>query len=272
MLTIQPKITQYAQQRNNVSFKGSEAVGIPDDSFYRDKQDYYENQIREFDTLIEDKHTPDSFKKVLKGFRVVSEGLLEGCAVAWGASKGAKVIKSAAVKGASSDFVKGTRKVFAPMVEGFKTTGSKIWKAIGEKITNIKTSKFMTGISEKFSKFVENMNNNKVGKFIVSTFENIGKAFKWVGKQIANGYNFVKGKIKGMNGSEVYDKTANITSKTLGAGAGVAGAYNAATNAEARAEEKSSRQPKSTFNQVGDIANEELDMLNDLESEIEDGE
>ena len=46
MLTIQPKITQYAQQRNNVSFKSSEAIGIPDDSFYRDKQDYYENQIR----------------------------------------------------------------------------------------------------------------------------------------------------------------------------------------------------------------------------------
>ena len=51
MLTIQPKITQYAQQRNNVSFKGSEAIGIPDDSFYRDKQDYYENQIREFDII-----------------------------------------------------------------------------------------------------------------------------------------------------------------------------------------------------------------------------
>ena len=97
MLTIQPKITQYSQQRNQISFKNTEAIGIPDDSFYRDKQNYYENQIREFDELIEDEHTPNAFKKVLKGFRVVSEGLLEGCAVAWGASKGAKVIKSAPI-------------------------------------------------------------------------------------------------------------------------------------------------------------------------------
>ena len=68
MLTIQPKITQYSQQRNNVSFKSREDAGIPDDAFYKEKQAYYENQIREFDTLIEDEHTPTAFKKVLKGF------------------------------------------------------------------------------------------------------------------------------------------------------------------------------------------------------------
>ena len=265
MLTIQPKITQYSQQRSNISFKSREDGGIPDDSFYKEKQAYYEDQIREFDTLIEDEHTPTAFKKILKGFRVVSEGLLEGCAVAWGASKGAKVIKSAAVKGASSNFVKGTRKVFAPMVEGFKSTGTKIWKAIGEKAANIKGSKFFTNISEKFTTLVNRMNENKVGKFVVSSFENIGKAFKWVGKKIAEGYKFVAGKIKGMNGSEVYDKTANITSKTLGAGAGVAGAYNAATKAEERAD----AQRAAKVNYSGDADYSEVE---EVEEYIEGGE
>ena len=158
MLTIQPKITQYSQQRNNVSFKSREDGGIPDDSFYKEKQAYYKDQIREFDTLIEDEYTPNAFKKVLKGFRVVSEGLLEGCAVAWGASKGAKVIKSAAVKGASHKFTKKAIDVLKPIAEGFRTTGSKIIKALGEKAADFKTSKFATGIAEKFSKIVDNMN------------------------------------------------------------------------------------------------------------------
>ena len=65
---------------------------------------------------------------------------------------------------------------------------------------------------------------------------NIGLNKKLVGSKIAQGYKFLAGKIKGMNGSEVYDNTANIASKTLGAGAGVGvgvGAGVAATAAEA---------------------------------------
>ena len=265
MLTIQPKITQYAQQRNNVSFKSSEVAGIPDDNFYRDKQDYYQNQIREFDTLIEDEHTPTAFKKVLKGFRVVSEGLLEGCAVAWGASKGAKVIKSAAVKGAGSNFAKKAGELFGPIAEGFRSTGSKIWKGIGTKLTDIKASKFMTNLSEKFGKIVDNMRNNKVGKYIVQGFELVGKAIKWIGGKIATGFSFLKGKVKDMNGSEVYDKAANITSKTLGAGAGVAGAYNAATKAEERAEAQKAAK-------VDYSDNVEFEEIEEIEEFIEDGE
>ena len=264
MLTIQPKFTQYTQQRNNVSFKSSDVAGIPDDSFYQDKTRYYEDQIKEFDTLIEDEHTPTAFKKVLKGFRVVSEGLLEGCAVAWGASKGAKVIKSAAVKGAGSNFAKKAGEIFGPIAAGFKSTGSKIWKGIGAKITDIKASKFMTNLSEKFGKVVEKMRNSKVGKYIVQGFELVGKALKWIGGKIAAGFKFLKGKVKNMNGSEVYDKAANITSKTLGAGAGVAGAYNAATRADERAEQKAVR--------VAGSDSIDYSELEDVESYIEDGE
>lgn len=266
MLTIQPKFAQYTQQRNNVSFKSSEAIGIPDDSFYQDKTRYYEDQIREFDTLIEDEHTPTAFKKVLKGFRVVSEGLLEGCAVAWGASKGAKVIKSAAVKGAGSNFAKKAGELFGPIAEGFRSTGSKIWKGIGTKLTDIKASKFMTNLSEKFGKIVDNMRNNKVGKYIVQGFELVGKALKWIGGKIATGFNFLKGKVKNMNGSEVYDKAANVTSKTLGAGAGVAGAYNAATRADERAEQRAAK--TEGFREPIDYTDE----LEDIEEAIEDGE
>ena len=263
MLTIQPKITQYSQQRNQISFKNTEAMGIPDDSFYRDKQNYYENQIREFDELIEDEHTPNAFKKVLKGFRVVSEGLLEGCAVAWGASKGAKVIKSAAVKGASSNFTKKATEFAKPIIEGFKTTSGKIWTALSDKASTLKGSKFMTNIAEKFGKFVENMRNNKVGKYIVKGFEAVGKALKWVGGKIAQGFKFITGKAKAVNGSEAYDKAANIASKTLGAGAGVAGAYNAATRADERAEIKTAK-----------VNSDAVDYseIEEIESYIEDGE
>jgi hypothetical protein len=263
MLTVQPKITQYSQQRNQISFKNSELAGIPDDSFYRDRQNYYENQIREFDELIEDEHTPSAFKKVLKGFRVVSEGLLEGCAVAWGASKGAKVIKSAAVKGASSNFTKKAAEFIKPMAEGFRTTGAKIWTAISDKASAIKGSKFVTNLSEKFGKFVEKMRNNKVGKYIVKGFEYVGKAIKWVGSKIAQGFKYITGKAKAVNGSEAYDKAASITSKTLGAGAGVAGAYNAATRADERAEVTASK-----------VNNDAIDFseLDEVEQYIEEGE
>lgn len=260
MLTIQPKFTQYSQQqRNNIAFKSAEMAGIPEDSFYEDKTRYYKDQIREFDTLIEDEHTPNAFKKVLKGFRVVSEGLLEGCAVAWGASKGAKVIKSAAVKGATSDFTKRAINIMNPIIEGFKTTGGKIWKAIGEKFTSFKTSKFATDVAEKFTKFVGKMRDNKVGKYIVKGFELVGSAFKWVGKNLVKAYEAVASKAKAMNGSEAYDKAANIASKTLGAGAGVAGAYNAATRADERAENI-----QTEVDQFGEVE--------ELEDFIEDGE
>ncbi len=265
MLTIQPKITQYSQQRSNVSFKSREDAGIPDDAFYKEKQAYYEDQIREFDSLIEDEHTPTAFKKVLKGFRVVSEGLLEGCAVAWGASKGAKVIKSAAVKGASSNFTKKAIDILKPIAEGFQSTGSRIWKAMGEKLTTIKASKFVTNLSERFTKVVNKMNENKVGKYVVRGFKAVGKAFKWIGSKIAQGYKFLAGKIKGMNGSEVYDNTANIASKTLGAGAGVAGAYNAATRAEERADAQ--RAARADYSD-----NIDYSEVEEVENFIEDGE
>ena len=109
------------------------------------------------------------------------------------------------------------------------------------------------------------MRNNKVGKYIVQGFELVGKAIKWIGGKIATGFSFLKGKVKDMNGSEVYDKAANITSKTLGAGAGVAGAYNAATRAEERAEAQKAAK-------VDYSDNVEFEEIEEIEEFIEDGE
>ena len=231
MLTIQPKVAQYPQR--NISFRNSD---VYDEDFYKEKTKYYENQTKEFDELIGDQKTPNSFKKVLKGFKVVSEGLLEGWAVAWGASKGAKVIKSAFVKGASSKAAKNAQEIVGPAIEGAKKTGGKLLGVIGEWFEKIKASKFIQNISEQFSKLTEKLNNNKYGKYVVQGFEYVGKFFKWIGSAISKGYNKVATALKSAKGEEVYDKATNVVSKTLGVGAGAAGAYNAATNADKRAE------------------------------------
>lgn len=266
MLTVQPKFTQYTQlHKNNTSFKGVEDCEIPNDAYYKSQSDYYENQIKEFDSLIEDEHTPNSFKKVLKGFKVVSEGLLEGCAVAWGASKGAKVIKSSTMKGINSNFAKKSVEILKPIAEGFKTTGSKFAKTFGEKVAKLKTSKFAT----KLSTLVEKMENNKVGKYVVKSFKAIGKALKWCATKVGKFASGIKNKVKSMNGSQVYDKAANVTSKTLGAGAGVAGAYNAAIRPD--------KNNGITYNQqtsLGNNAIEDIDYseVEDMEARIEAGE
>ena len=90
MLTIQPNVVNYSN-RKPVHFRGGEdgASGSILDSeitedLYNQKSNFYKSQIREFDKSINDEHTPDFMKKVLKTFRIISEALLEGWAVAWG--------------------------------------------------------------------------------------------------------------------------------------------------------------------------------------------
>lgn len=272
MLTIQPKITQYSNTPK-IAFKSSNADAVinrltdEENKFYEGKTKHYEKQVQDFDNLINDTHTPNTLKKALKVFKIISEGLLEGWAVAWGASKGAKIMKSSAIAGANSKVAKGTQKILTPLFERIKNGGSKLFEKISKGVDNIKASKAYTKIGEKISAITEKMNNNKVGRIILKGFEYIGKAFKYAGNLIFKGFKKVFQPFKGMKAEEVYDKAAKVTSNTMGVGAGAAGAYNAAT--------KDSRKPIQDSKEkspVEDFDISDNEELNEIERMIEEGE
>ena len=220
MLTIQPNISHSSKLRA-VSFKGETTTNVlsaeKEDALFKDKIEFYEKQLEELDNSLNDKKTPELLRKIMKGFKIVSEGLLEGWAVAWGASKGSRVVKSTIVKSIEKEGSKAAQEVLTPFAEKVKIFSSKIFGVGAKGAKYIKNTPLATKISEGFSKVVNKMRDNKVGKYIVKSFEYIG--------------NFVSNKIikplKGVNASEMYDKAAKATSTTLGVGAGAAGAYNA---------------------------------------------
>lgn len=223
MLTIQPNITHSSKVRA-LPFKGENKTVTPEreDAFYQDKTQFYENQIKDLDKSLNDEKTPDAFKKIIKGFKIISEGLLEGWAVAWGASKGSRVVKSSVVKTIEKEGSKVAQEVLTPFGSHLKNIGAKFFGGIASGAKYVKNSKFAQTIGEKFSKIVEKIETNKVGKYIVDAFRKVG--------------NFISDKIitplKGIKAGEMYDKAAKATSTTLGVGAGAAGAYNASGRAE----------------------------------------
>ena len=223
MLTIQPKITSYS--RPVVSFKG-------DEDFYKSKVDYYTQQYKDFDEMAQDPNSPKGLRKVMKGFAVVAEALLEGWAVAWGASKGAKVLRTPIKNFVNGKFVKHIKDIVRPLTNGVKDSASTITEKITKTADQIKTSKF----AEKLTNIVNKMKENKVGRYVVKAFEYVGKAFKYVGNLVKNGANKVTEYFKGKTAGQLYDKGARAASVTMGVGAGAAGAYNAATNAQERKE------------------------------------
>lgn len=280
MLTIQPKFTHYSNTRQ-IAFRGEDPSN--EDKIYQEKQEHYKKQVEELDNLMNDKYTNTTFKKVLKGSKVVSEGLLEGWAVAWGAHKGAKIIKPSFIaKGADSKVYK----VLAPIFSGIKKGGSRFVKSISKGIDNIKASKLYTGAAEKLATITEKMNNNSVGKYVVKAFEYIGKALKYVGGLFKQGFEAIAKPFKGKTGEELYDKAAKMTSNTMGVGAGAAGAYDAATkdskktpNADnSEQDEKLVAVKIENIDDIDDIDDEEDvrnnddDELNEVEQKIEDGE
>lgn len=232
MLSVQPKFTQYAAAKQT-AFKGlSNPQETPEDRYFEEKTNYYKDQTRAFDEALLNEHTPDIMKKVIKGFRIVSEALLEGWAVAWGASKGMKIIKSTTIKGLNSSFAKHTEDILKPVGEGLKNAGKTVKTKFGNLINNIKTSDFAKRTTEKFNSVTNSMRNNTVGKYIVSGFEAIGKGLKCIGNLVKQGTNKVISPFKEMKAGEIYDKAAKATSTTFGVGAGAAGAYNATMKPE----------------------------------------
>ena len=226
MLTVQPGLSNFS--KSSVTFRSKEIDinAIKDrerDAFYQQKVDYYKKQAQEFDDMSKNTDTPKGFRAVMKGFRVISEALLEGWAVAWGASKGSKVLKSSVLKGLQTNFGKHVKNALKSIGRGIKASGKKVSELYKNGIKAIKDSKF----AEEVSNFVEKMRNNSFGKYVVKGFEYLGKAFKYIGSLIASGAKKVAEPFTNKTTSEIYDKVAKGTSVTLGVGAGAAGAYSA---------------------------------------------
>lgn len=260
MLSVQPKFTQYAAAKQP-AFKGlSNPQETPEDRFFEEKTNYYKDQTRAFDEALLNEHTPDAMKKVIKGFKVVSEALLEGWAVAWGASKGMKIIKSTTIKGLNSSFAKHTEDILKPVGEGLKNAGKTFKTKFGNFITNIKTSDFATKTAERFTNMTESMRNNTVGKYVVSGFEAIGKVLKYIGNLAKQGADKVISPLKEMKAGEIYDKAAKVTSTTFGIGAGAAGAYNATMKPEDR---KADDDTNVKYNDEDDFDNSTTDKLDE---------
>lgn len=256
MLTVQPKFTNYTAPKA-ISFKSNDedyVGGAKGEEYYKEKVDFYKKQAAEFERMSEDSTNPDSLKKMMKGFRVASEALLEGWAVAWGASKGSKILKASVISGSKTKFIKGVKNILRPIYKGMKSSGKKITETYTKTAERIKTSKF----AEKFNNFVEGMRKNPVGKYIVKGFEYVVKAFKYVGKMIKAGAKKLIEPLKGKTKSEIYDKTTKVASNTLGVGAGVAGAYNAATGADKRQADATNKADKNNHLDLNDDIDEDL--------------
>lgn len=207
MLTIQPKLTHISSK---TAFKGDENF---DRRAYENEKSYYQSKAREFNEIEKDEDLPKVAKKGAKFFRIISEAVVKGLAVAWATTTSAALLK----KIKSDKISKWVNDVVKP-------TGEKLKNATTVGIANIKNSKFATKIAEKFSRFVEKMDNNKFGHYIVSGFRYIGKGVKAVGRFIKKAFNIITKPFR----KTTYDKAVKTTSTTLGVGSGAAAAYEEA--------------------------------------------
>jgi len=217
MLTIQPKLTA----TRPVAFKAEAATITPDEEkYYEQKKDYYRQKIRECDEIIQDGETPEALKKTMKVFKVVSEALLDGWVVAWGATKGSKIVKSTVISTLGSKAATKAKDFVKPLGGKISKWAGAAADAVSNGLTNLKGTKFMS--------------ENSFGKILTKGLNALTAGVKFIGDKISK----LTGSLKSANIDKAYDKTAKAASVTLGTGAGAAGAYNAATDADKRTEEQ----------------------------------
>lgn len=245
MLTIQPNF-------RNTAFRGETA--LIDKKTYEEKQKYYTQQKREFEEIINDEHVPEPMKKGAKVFKVASEGILEGWAVAWGASKGANMMKSGMVKASASQSAKWIKNILKPVGKALVKLGENISKFASENIDKLAKSEF-----------VQKLDGNKFGHYVVEGCKRLGKLLKSANEGIKNLWTKTVGKGDG----STYDKAANAVSKTLGVGAGLGGAYNAARNPNKTEQKVNNDDDNYSYDDEVDEINDSYDDDDDLD-DVED--
>ena len=227
MLTIQPKISNYSAPKA-LNFKGT-ATFPDEDDYYKEKVDYFSKQAKEFNTLAEEESASTPFKKIMKGLGVVSTGILEGWAVMWGASKGAKFVKSGFMKAVDSNFAAKAKQILSPIKAGFSKSAEKIKEVGANAINALKEAKPLKYVAQKAKDFSQWVNSKSVGKVMGKAFNAIGKAIRTVVNFVKKPFVKVKEAYDANSAEQIYDKTSNVLAKTLGVGSGVTGAYVATT-------------------------------------------
>ena len=240
MLTVQPNLVQ--PRKNITSFRGdtTSRLSSEENDFYKGKTDYYQNQINDFNEVLEDDHTPKTFKKIIKGFKVVSEALFEGWMVAWGIKKGSAVTKAPIMSTINGKVAKNAGEIVKPILKGFKGS-AKVIGGIFEKLMK----------SETAQKFITKMENNKVGRVILKSARALKKGINFVYNKGADLVKYIKNKFKVNDINKAYDNVVEKTATVMGTGAGVTGAYRATMHPEL--DEQPKRQVEEDFDGGIDI-------------------
>lgn len=234
MLSVQPVSVATSQKVRNVNFgnRSSFTVETPDDENYNKKTKFYEKQKNEFENIINDEEAPEILKKMGRFFKVVSEALFNGWLVAWGASKGAKFVKSSVASGLNSKAAENLKTFAKPLGEKFTTLSGAVAGGIASVGERIKATNVYTNISKKLTNLAEKLDGDKYGQYVMAGLRFVGSGVKSVLKLIAKPFEKLAEKVKGAEFDKAYDKAAKFTSTTLGVGAGAASAYDEAVHPE----------------------------------------
>lgn len=243
MLTIQPNFTTKPVSKVAFGHSGATAFSVetPEDEYYNDKTNFYKKQSKEFDNIIEDDRTPEFLRKMGKAFKIGSEVLFQGWLVAWGASKGAKFLKSSVISGVSSDSAKAAMKTAGKVTDGIQKAAGFLFEKAGKVVERVKTTPAYMNFAQKFENLVKRLDENKYGQYAMAAFRAIGSGIKKVAGYIKKPFVAAGEKLKNADFSTAYDKTAKAASTTLGVGAGATCAYDEIVHPENQAAEEASR-------------------------------
>ncbi len=186
MLAIQPvSMNTYPQK---VSFQRHERADFEDD------KEFFEQQKREIEGLIDDDRLPKGMKKFLKGANVITDGLISGFTVACATIASANCGKNTFTKIKSNKFFNTVLKGFEP-IKQYAAKGIKLIKSYAGKIVR---------------KLLGDEKGQKVVNFAKNTITKVEKFFN---------------KLNPFESTDKFDKATAKTATGLGVGAGVASAY-----------------------------------------------
>ncbi len=195
-----------------VSFKGNE-----NKLNLEDERDFYEQQRKEIQGLIEDEHMPKFMKKFFKVAGVITDGIVAGISVACATLAGASYGKKSFAKVASSNFMKNTIKTFEPLKNGASKGAEKLEGYAAKGADKF----FETGFGKKVSELYHKFASSNVGKKVVT----------FVKKVIEKTKEFIT-KLNPFKNEASYDKASQKVATILGTGSGAASAYSTAIKPE----------------------------------------
>ncbi len=214
MLSIQPNFTIQKKSFKPVFRGEKEHESFWTEDRYNEEKDFYEKQIDGFNDILNEEYMPNSLKKAAKVLRIISEGILEGWAVAWGAKKGLNFMKNTTTRTLNSKNYARAKEILSPAKEGLVKVGNNLKEFGAEKLKALSEKEFVQKMTNPIKNFFE---NKEFGKYIAKQYNSLKE-----------GLGTFKGKIKEQINKITFEKATNITAATLGVGSGTMGAINSA--------------------------------------------